>query len=458
MWTTEAEVNDEDNREVVLHRFRHSLPSPMVDRSKISIWSILKQCVDKELYRFTIPIIWNEPLSLLQRMAENMKYADELLDKAASASNPIDRMKYVAGFFISSTSIHVCRLSKPFNPLLGETFEYVSSDKFFRICCEQVSHHPPISAYHAESIKPTNFGPKWKYYGSVNPHMKLNILNACVEAFPEGIQTIELPEWNETYTWHNLKVSAHNLVLGKLWFEYTGRAEIINHKLKIKCVLDFKPYSWFTRQLNRVEGYILDSNDNKVSLLNGKWDEFFYATNNVDKASEFYKATDKILERDSEKMKRKSKSMSPLSYKDEFELIWKSDEALKIHPDFYNFTNFTLTLNELYEELKRPFSFLITDQGLTQRITLGPLPSTDSRHRPDMRLYENGQTEQASAEKIRLEEKQRDTQRKMENGELEKWSPLWFEKKNHHVARNEETWSFNNKYWDREFNDLPDIF
>jgi oxysterol-binding protein-related protein 1/2 len=48
---------------------RKELPHEMVDRSKISIWSILRQCVDKELYRFTIPIIWNEPLSLLQRMA-----------------------------------------------------------------------------------------------------------------------------------------------------------------------------------------------------------------------------------------------------------------------------------------------------------------------------------------------------------------------------------------------------
>ena len=48
---------------------RKKLPHEMVDRSKLSIWSILRQCVDKELYRFTIPIIWNEPLSLLQRMA-----------------------------------------------------------------------------------------------------------------------------------------------------------------------------------------------------------------------------------------------------------------------------------------------------------------------------------------------------------------------------------------------------
>lgn len=48
------------------HKTRKRLPCEMVDRSKLSIWSILRQCVDKELYRFTIPIIWNEPLSLIQ--------------------------------------------------------------------------------------------------------------------------------------------------------------------------------------------------------------------------------------------------------------------------------------------------------------------------------------------------------------------------------------------------------
>lgn len=191
------------------HTFRKGLPGSMSNRNSVSIWSILKQCVDKELYRFTIPIVWNEPLSLLQRMAENMRYANELLDRAADLTSPVDRMKCVAGFLISCTSIHTARLSKPFNPLLGETYEYTCSRNKFRICCEQVSHHPPVSAYYSESLRPSTKGDsvrKWKYYGSVEPAMKLNLLNACVEAFPNGIQTLEFPEHGEIYTWHNLKV------------------------------------------------------------------------------------------------------------------------------------------------------------------------------------------------------------------------------------------------------------
>lgn len=34
------------------------------------------------------------------------------------------------------------RLGKPFNPLLGETYELVTSK--FRLFSESVSHHPPV--------------------------------------------------------------------------------------------------------------------------------------------------------------------------------------------------------------------------------------------------------------------------------------------------------------------------
>ena len=77
-------------------------------------------------------------------------------------------------------------------------------------------------------------------------------------------------------------------MLGKLWFEYTGRTEIINHKLKLKCILEFKPYSYFRGQINRVEGYICDANDNKLALLAGKWDSYFYATNDIENSGKKY--------------------------------------------------------------------------------------------------------------------------------------------------------------------------
>ena len=443
------------------HKYRSKLGGLMNDRAKVSLWSVLKQCVDKELYRFTIPIVWNEPLSLLQRLAENLRYCNELLDKAVDMSNPVDRMKMVAGYLVSSSSIHIARLSKPFNPLLGETYEFTSTRNNYRVCCEQVCHHPPVSAYYAESTRPSPLDPnakRWKYYGSVYPNIKLNILNACVEAYPNGIQTLEFPEHGEVYTWHNLKVTAHNLILGKLWFEYTGKSEIVNHKLNMKCQLEFKAYSWFSRHMNRCEGYILDSNDNKVALLNGKWDECFFASNDVKNASKFYRLTEKLIEK--EETESNSSKFTGL------ETVWKSNSSTTtdLLSEFYNFSPFTLQLNELFDELKQDTRFEVQDvdkktkELLRNEITLGPLPATDTRYRPDMRLYENGEVDEASAEKHRLEEKQREKQKKSESGEMPPFKPMWFEKRSHAIVKDEETWSFTDKYWQRDFANCPDIY
>lgn len=55
----------------------------------------------------------------------------------------------VTVFVMSNYSSTNNRLSKPFNPLLGETFEYVNEK--VKIISEQVSHHPPVSATYALS-------------------------------------------------------------------------------------------------------------------------------------------------------------------------------------------------------------------------------------------------------------------------------------------------------------------
>lgn len=43
-----------------------------------------------------MPIVFNEPLSFLQRMTEYMEYA-RLLRMASEQDDPVERMKYVAG-------------------------------------------------------------------------------------------------------------------------------------------------------------------------------------------------------------------------------------------------------------------------------------------------------------------------------------------------------------------------
>ena len=48
-------------------RVRTKLPVPQPDRSNVNLWSFLKTCIGKELSKITMPVEWNEPISLLQR-------------------------------------------------------------------------------------------------------------------------------------------------------------------------------------------------------------------------------------------------------------------------------------------------------------------------------------------------------------------------------------------------------
>ena len=115
----------------------------MIDRSQISIWSILKQSIGKELSRIAMPAAWCEPLSFLQRITENVTHCD-LLNKACNplyAPDTLKRFEYVCAFAVSAIAFNHNRLSKPFNPILGETYELTREDMGFKIVCEQVSHH-----------------------------------------------------------------------------------------------------------------------------------------------------------------------------------------------------------------------------------------------------------------------------------------------------------------------------
>jgi len=60
-------------------------------------------------------------------------------------------MKRLALIAAHQITVFTClekMVSKPFNPLLGETFELVKDG--FELIAEQVSHHPPITAVHCQ--------------------------------------------------------------------------------------------------------------------------------------------------------------------------------------------------------------------------------------------------------------------------------------------------------------------
>lgn len=64
----------------------------MVSRNDVSLWSILKHCIGKELSKIAMPVVFNEPLSFLQRIAENGEYV-HILESADLCDDPLERME-----------------------------------------------------------------------------------------------------------------------------------------------------------------------------------------------------------------------------------------------------------------------------------------------------------------------------------------------------------------------------
>uniref|UniRef100_A0A3P9MY70 Oxysterol-binding protein n=1 Tax=Poecilia reticulata TaxID=8081 RepID=A0A3P9MY70_POERE len=413
-----------------------ALPAETISKNNFSVWSILKKCVGMELSKIAMPVEFNEPLSFLQRISEYMEHT-HLIHKACSLSDAVDRMQVVAAFAVSAVASQWERTRKPFNPLLGETYELIREDEGYRLISEQVSHHPPVSAFHAESLKQ-----EFEFHGSVCP--KLKFWGKSVEAEPQGTMTLELLKHKEAYTWTNPMCCVHNIILGKLWIEQYGTVEIVNHSTGDKCILNFKPCGMFGRDLHKVEGFIQDGSKNKRHVIYGKWTESMYS---IDPSLSETKKAEKTTGSDPQE----EGCSYAVEEDDEFPegqdtvivipgsaLLWRITPQPSHSAQMYNFTSFAVTLNELEPGMERL------------------LPPTDCRLRPDIRAMEHGDMDLASAEKERLEEKQRKARRERSAGE-EEWSTRWFRMVTNPFTGAED-WQYTGGYFDRKYTDCPNIY
>ncbi|XP_016524150.1 oxysterol-binding protein-related protein 6 isoform X4 [Poecilia formosa] len=363
---------------------RICLPAPCPDTSNINLWNILRNNIGKDLSKVSMPVELNEPLNTLQRMCEELEYS-ELLDKAAETEDPFERMVLVAAFAVSGYSSTYYRAgSKPFNPLLGETYECIREDKGFCFFSEQVSHHPPVSACHCESKNFTFWQDvRWKnkFWGK------------SMEILPIGSVNLTIPRFGDHYEWNKVTTCVHNILSGRRWIEHYGEITIRNTKSSAcLCKLTFVKGNYWSSNVNEVQGFVMDQEGKVIHRLFGKWHEGLYCG-------------------------------IPPSAK----CVWRPGSMPTDYELYYGFTRFAIELNELCPELK------------------DALPRTDARFRPDQRYLEEGNVEMAGSEKQRIEDAQRARRKWNEENNI-KHEPRFFKKVVD--ANHRERWVSNNMYWE----------
>lgn len=318
---------------------------PTVETTPPSLLSFMRKNVGKDLSSISMPVTVNEPVTILQTIAEMFEYAD-LLTKAADQSKESSKcLQYVSAFAVSCLSIYRDRtrvLRKPFTPLLAETFELVREDMGYRLIAEKVSHKPLVLAFHTEHDL-------WECCYTVSPTQKF--WGKSMELNNDGVVHLKLKSTGQSFTWAQPTTMLKNLIAGERYVEPINEL-VIQSSDGGKATVAFKNTGMFGGRSEDVNINIISSKKDKAQLK-GKWTEY--------------------LKEDETQT-----------------TIW---EVGKLVPDYkkkYGFTLFTSNLNEI-TQLER-----------------GQLPPTDSRLRPDLRAYENKNVDQAEQLKLKLEKDQRD--------------------------------------------------
>ncbi|QPG75333.1 hypothetical protein FOA43_002686 [Brettanomyces nanus] len=333
-----------------------------------SLISIFRKSLGKDLTSITMPIASNEPLSFLQKYAESYEYADLLNDAYNSPVDNGERILKVACFaisYLSSYRSNVRSLRKPFNPLLGETFEMVRPELGIRLISEKVVHHPVIFAAYVESEHWSIghcFSPEQKYYGKT---AEINIDGKVCLQYDLG----------ETYEWTQPTTVLRNMIAftGEKYTEPVDKMTVRCNSGYMATVTFVPERSHFTNRRSEKVVVKVTAPDNKklVKTVSGTW-------------------------------------TSSMQFDDTGYPVWQVHKLVSDYENKYGFTEFAASLNDM----------TTIDEECAP---------TDSRRRPDQKMYEQGDVEHAEELKLDLEQRQR-LRRQDEDGAPTVHNPVFFKK------------------------------
>lgn len=317
----------------------------------------------------SLPITYNEPISMLQKQCEKFYYSNLLTDAAKEEIPSEMKIVYIIGFLSGELSQSINRFLKPFNPILGETFEFFDNERKFRFFSEQVSHNPPISAYVCESSD-------FVFFGDTRFKSSFKILKGAIELSFSNKTHILFKKTQKKYVFNKPNCYLNGVVRGTQRYDVEGKMTIEDVEDKtIKAELNF----YEDKQKKDKENILLDGDvykgDKVVYKIKGSWKEKVFYSDDEGKT---------------------------------WKEIWSihNEKYLTNTSDNYCLPEYSLLLNYYCDDLKF-------------------LPITDSRKRPDQREYEMGNVDKAIELKKEIEEKQRERHKKFDEDKII-YEPIYF--------------------------------
>ncbi|XP_037292256.1 oxysterol-binding protein-related protein 8 isoform X2 [Manduca sexta] len=246
------------------------LVEEVAEENKSLLWFLLKQVrPGMDLSKVVLPTFILEPRSFLDKLSDNYYHAD-ILAQAQTMEDPYQRFKCVLRWYLSGLYRKPKGLKKPYNPVLGETFrccwKHRQTDTYTYYVAEQVSHHPPISAFYVSNRKEGyviegSLLARSKFYGN------------STSAILEGCARVHLLGWGETYVTTAPYAHCKGIVIGTLSMELGGKVHIMCADTGYHADVEFKLRSFLgsSDQTNAISGRIKKGKDT-IATVDGYWD------------------------------------------------------------------------------------------------------------------------------------------------------------------------------------------
>ncbi|KAA1073894.1 hypothetical protein PGTUg99_018791 [Puccinia graminis f. sp. tritici] len=225
--------------------------------------------VGMDLHKVTLPTFVLEPRSMLERITDFLSHPD-LIFGVSQQEDPTERFIQVLRYYLAGWHIKPKGVKKPYNPILGEFFrcryEYPDGSEGFYIA-EQVSHHPPISAFYY--VSPTN---QIEIWGDLRPKSKF--LGNSAATIMEGVSHLRFVDREEDghYQITMPNMYARGILFGKMILELGDESRVQTAANDIYCDVEFKTKGFFGGDYNAIGGKVRDQSG-IVGEISGKWNE-----------------------------------------------------------------------------------------------------------------------------------------------------------------------------------------
>ena len=243
---------DEGNKSVIMH---------LLTQLKIGM----------DLTKITLPTFILERRSLLEMYADFFSHPDLFID-VAKQQTPEKRMVAALKFYLSTFSAgrDSSIAKKPYNPILGETFKclynisgeemtYDDAEKsdgpvpwaksdHLAFLAEQVSHHPPVSAFYAEHKES-----QIQFNGHIWTKSKFLGMSVGVHNIGQGV--IRLLDSGEEYI-INFPNGYGRSILTVPWVELGGDCQITCAKSGYRSDVKFHTKPFYGGRAHKISGEV----------------------------------------------------------------------------------------------------------------------------------------------------------------------------------------------------------